>query len=128
MQEITDWESLIALAREERRSGRRVPLTFPIEVTGLDNSRRLFVERTVTLDVSEAGCRFRLKTPVVSGEVVAIRLLTRLDPDHEASRPLLFEIAWVEQASEGWTAGAKKLQPERMWQVHFPAQRPVRNP
>jgi hypothetical protein len=127
MSQTSDWHLLSQLTLEDRRSGKRVSLAFPIEITGLDSSQKLFVERTVTLDVSETGCRFRLKTHLVQGEVVAIRLLTETEATGSAKPPILFEVAWVDHADDEWHAGAKKLQPSDIWHMNFPKKPPRRN-
>lgn len=120
MRGLTDWEALSQAVQADRRNGKRVPLTFLIEVTGLDRGGRLFVEETVTSDISETGCRFALKTRIARGDVVAIRLLTRLNPDPEAGKPLLFEIAWAREVGGEWVAGARMLQAANIWHMAFP--------
>lgn len=120
MQAVTEWEQLSQEIHQDRRKGKRVPLTFPIEVSGFDPTARLFMERTVTTDVSEVGCRFQVKTQLSRGDVVAIKLLNRGSGPSTACKPLLFQIVWVRRDSEGWTAGALMLQPENIWHIDFP--------
>ena len=120
MESLTDWELLSREVQRDRRKGKRVPLAFPIEVSGFDPTARLFTERTKTTDISEMGCRFRMKAEVSRGDVVAIKLLGRRDDDEPASKPLLFQVAWVRRDPEGWIVGALKLQPEKIWRVVFP--------
>ncbi len=124
MSAASDWEAMSREAMEDRRQGKRVPLAFNIEVSGFDHTGRMFSERTVTADVSEAGCRFRLTAQVKRGDVVAIRLIRRKASDPGRSKPLLFQIAWVARERGGWVAGALKLQPENMWHVTFPPKQP----
>ena len=116
----TDWDRLSQEVREERRKGKRVPLTFPIEVAGFDRTARMFSERTRTTDISEAGCRFQLKTEVARGDVVAVKLVGRQSEQDPTNKSLLFRIIWVRQDPDGWTVGALKLQQEKIWHVHFP--------
>lgn len=106
----------------ERRRGKRVPLTFPVEVAGFDRVGRLFSERALTTDISEEGCRIRVRAPLERGDVVAIKLVSQPEGNHTANKPLLFQIAWVAREKEGWTVGALKLQPENIWHVAFPPQ------
>jgi len=120
MEPLTDWDKLSQEAQQDRRRGKRVPLTFPIEVSGFDRTARLFSERTKTSDISEVGCRFQVKTPLSRGDVVAIKLLTRGNEQSPTSKALLFQIAWVQRDPDGWTVGALKLQPENIWHVAFP--------
>lgn len=117
---FTDWETLSQEASQDRRRGKRVPLTYSIEVAGFDRSGRLFTERTSTWNVSEDGCGFRIKTPLQRGDVVAIKLVTRQRTDPAVNRSLLFQIAWIAQERDGWNAGAMKLQPESIWHAAFP--------
>jgi hypothetical protein len=116
----TDWEALAQAVQEDRRHCKRIPLTFPIEVSGLDSAGQLFVERTMTADISASGCRFKLGKKVSPGEVVAIRLLTRLSASSDPARPMLFEIAWIEEDAGAWVNGAKKLETKDIWPVEFP--------
>ncbi len=120
MPALTDWEELSRLIQEDRRQGKRVPLSFPIEVTGLDRAGRLFVERSITRDVSEWGCQIQLSTKLERGDIVAVRLLTRLCPHPDGNRPVLFEVVWFEHADGEWKAGLKKLQREKIWNMSFP--------
>ncbi len=117
---LTDWEKLSQEASQDRRRGKRVALTYSIEVAGFDRSGRLFTECTSTWDVSEDGCSFRLKTPLQRGDVVAIKLVTRKRTDPAGNRSLLFQISWIVQERDGWKAGAMKLQPESIWHAAFP--------
>lgn len=120
MEAQTDWDKLSREVQQDRRRGKRVPLTFSIEVSGFDPTARLFSERTKTSDISEVGCRFRVKTPLSRGDVVAIKLLSRGNEQSPAGKPLLFQIVWVRHDPDGWTVGALKLQPENIWHVTFP--------
>jgi hypothetical protein len=120
METLTEWDKLSQEVQQDRRKGKRVPLTFPIEVSGFDHTARLFSERTKTTDISEVGCRFQMKRPLSPGDVVAIKLLSRRNEKSPASKPLLFQIMWVQREPDGWIAGALKLQPENIWHVAFP--------
>jgi hypothetical protein len=121
MKLLSDWQALSLEVREDRRQGKRVPLALPIEVSGFDRTARLFFERTMTLDVSEAGCRFQLKTPLERGDMVAIRLLSGQKDEPSAGKPVLFQIMWSIREPEGWTVGALRLQPENIWHVALPS-------
>jgi len=116
----TDWEALCHEAMRDRRRGKRVPLTYAIEVSGLDRAGRLFTEHTTTTNISEDGCCFQIKNSLERGDVVAIKLL-RCQPEKPlANRSLLFQIAWTARERDGWFAGAVKLQPETIWPATFP--------
>ena len=121
MNATTDWEILSKEASQDRRKEVRIPLVFPIEVAGFNRRGRFFSERTATADVSASGCRFRLRTEVECGAVVAVKVVSRKSDRILPNRPLLFQIARVEQEEELWTVGAAKLEPENIWCVAFPA-------
>jgi PilZ domain len=123
MKAETDWEELSAEASRDRRREKRIPLVFPIEVSGFDKNGRFFSERTVTADVSESGCRFQLKTEVERGAVLAIRLASQHARRQLPERPLLFKVARVAEEKSCWTLGASKLQPESLWCIAFPPQK-----
>ncbi len=115
-----DWHSLSVEATQDRRRGKRVQLTYPIEISGFDHSGRLFSEKTKTQDISETGCRFVLRTPLARGDVVAIKIVSQSDEALPSTKALLFQIAWVRRQGDGWMAGALKLQPDKLWRVAFP--------
>ncbi len=108
-----------------RRKTKRVIISFPIEVSGFDEAGKIFRERAVTNDVSEHGCRFDLMRELKGGEVIAIQLGSRSGQRSGKSRPLLFEVAWVNPSVHGWTVGAFKLQPENFWHLVFPANKSI---
>lgn len=120
MESPTEWAELSELAMQDRRRGKRVPLAFPIEVSGFDRNGRHFSETTKTFDISEAGCRFHIRERLQPGDVVAIKLVIRDNGQAPASKALLFQIAWVKPESDGWAAGALKLQSENIWHMSFP--------
>jgi hypothetical protein len=120
METVTDWESLSAEASRDRRRERRIPLVFPIEVSGFDRRGRFFTERTKTSDVSANGCRFHMNTEIARGAVVAIKLVSRNSQQSLPDRPLLFQVARLEKEDHGWVLGAAKLQPENLWCIAFP--------
>ena len=117
---LTDWEKLSEEVQRDRRKQKRVSMAFPVEVSGFDPRGRMFCERTITHDISSTGCRIVLKTPIVRGDVVAIRLLSRGREAAEPSNPLLFQAIWVEREGEGWMAGMLMLQQKKFWHMEFP--------
>lgn len=126
MPSLTDWAALSKQASQDRRKGKRLSLNFPVEVSGFDRTGRMFCERTTTLDISEAGCRFQLQTPLEREDVVAIKLLSPRSNRH-AAKPTLFRIIWVAREAEGWAVGALKLQQDNPWHVTFPPSNPKKD-
>ena len=119
----TNWEELSSQAKTERRRGKRVPLVFPIEVSGFTSDGRMFWEKTKTLDISERGCRFILERELQRGEDIAIKLLSRDDPRSPAAKPLLFRVAWCTRIGARWRVGVLKLQSKNIWHVAFPPEK-----
>jgi hypothetical protein len=117
----TNWNELSTEASHDRRKERRIPLAFPIEVSGFDTEGRFFKERSGTIDISENGCRFQLKAQVEPTSVVALKVLHRNGSGSSHDRPLLFRVARVIREDGGWTLGVVKLQAESIWCVAFPA-------
>jgi PilZ domain len=120
METVTDWESLSVEASRDRRRETRIPLVFPIEVSGFDRRGRFFTERSKTSDVSANGCRFRISTEIARGALIAIKLVSRNSEQTLPERPLLFQVARLEKKEDGWILGAAKLQPENLWCIAFP--------
>lgn len=115
------WEELSEEARRDRRLERRVNLSFPIEIFGFNKSNHYFTERAVTINVSQGGCGFHIKTEVDPRTVVAIRLVSREGGQPFPHRPVLFMISWVKKTGKHcWAVGAAKLQPENLWQIAIP--------
>lgn len=107
----------------DRRKAKRLFLSFPIEVSGVDRCGQPFVERTKTQDVSDAGCRLFLIAPVERGDIVNIRLCSppgvRL-PEEKAEK---FEIKSVEPTGTGFMVGARKIMDGDIWKISFPARK-----
>ena len=113
------WDPLRALANQNRRMEKRLPLVVPIRVHGLGLANQYFSERTFTLDVSERGCRFTLRTELQPGMVVGISL-TSPNPGEQSDGKAMYEIAWVVQRKEGWEVGARRKDRKNIWGVTFP--------
>ncbi len=110
-----DWASVLVaeVAQDWRREGRS-PLALPIEVFGFDTQGRFFAEPTLTLNISDTGCSFKLTRESEPNAVVAIKLLangSQPPPD----RGLLFQVVWVRREDGGWVYGAAQLQKETPW-------------
>ena len=88
-----------------RRREARVPLTFPIEVSGFDLRGRFFTEQSSCFDVGEASCAFRLHAEVEEDAVVAIRSFHWQNNNVLDSRPVLFQVVRIE--NEETQAGGK---------------------
>lgn len=90
-----------------RRREARVPLTFPIEVSGFDLRGRFFTEQSSCFDVGEASCAFRLHAEVEEDAVVAIRSFHWQNNNVLDSRPVLFQVVRTENEKAREMAGEK---------------------
>ena len=109
-----------AEAKGERRHQARVEVKYPIEVSGFNRRGRYFTERTLTLDVSDGGCKFRLGNELEKGSVVAIRIIIRRNGREIDTRPVLFQVNWFQGLPRGWTLGVSKLQAGASWCASIP--------
>ena len=106
-----------ALAELGSQRAERIASQLSIEVCGFDRCGRFFTERSETCDVSDAGCKFYLRTEVEREAVVALRVIKRSDRRRSVAAPVLFQVARMERGSSGWTLGAWKLRAEDSWPV-----------
>jgi hypothetical protein len=88
-----------------RRREARLPLTFPIEVSGFDRRGRFFTEQSSCFDVGEASCAFRLHAEVEEDAVVAIRSFHWQNNNVLDSRPVLFQVVRIENEKAREMAG-----------------------
>jgi hypothetical protein len=93
------------LSGSNRRREPRLPLTFPIEVSGFERCGKYFVERTSCSDVGEASCAFLLRADIDADSVLAIRSFHWQNAGILESRPVLFQVVRLEASPE--------FQPER---------------
>jgi hypothetical protein len=114
MAEISDNVEARALLGVERRQTKRIPLALHIEVSGREGKRGAFRDRTVTIDVSESGCRFQLDRELKRGDELAIVCETDGDGPTGA-QPALFHVVWAEPAEHGSLIGAMQLQAGNVW-------------
>ena len=108
-----DWKKPVIPGLEPIRAERR-EIRIPIEACGFDRSGHFFTERTETLDVSESGCKFRLRAELACDAILAVRVLND-DRGARASRPVLFRAVRAEQKAGAWSVGAAKLQQDDPW-------------
>jgi len=100
-----------------RRREARLPLTFPIEVSGFDRHGHFFTEQSSCFDVGEVSCAFRLHTEMEEEAVVAIRSFHWQNNNVLDSRPVLFQVTRVEcqtlNGNQDWIVAAVRLRPDQ---------------
>lgn len=103
-----------------QRSEPRFPLLIQIEVSGIDSKGQPFCENTLTSDVSERGCRFRLPMELKRDSIVAIWVVRTLSGRPADSKEVMFQIMFTRQEQGAWTTGAWTLQPDVTWCPDIP--------
>lgn len=96
-----------------RRREPRLPLTFPIEVSGFDRLGRFFTEQSSCFDVGAESCAFRLHVDVEEESVLAIRSFHWQNNNVLDSRPMLFQVARIEKSDDDWVVASVRLQHEQ---------------
>jgi len=122
---LTNWAELSTETKNERRRQPRIAVKYPIEVCGFSRHGRYFTERTFTMDVSDGGCRLRLRNELEKGSVVAIRMITRKHGRESDVRPVLFHVNWFQAMTTNWTLGVSKLQPGAPWCASMPQEEKI---
>ena len=123
----SDRKRAVPVKVEDRRKCKRLPLSFPIKVSGTDTAGEEFSDLTVTTDVSDQGCRFDLLRNLQLGDVLTIQIVERDTGKPGSAPPIHFEVAWVGASDWGWSIGVVSAQPGNLWHVAFPKKNPVRN-
>lgn len=128
---------IVGLARPERRREYRETRSVPVEISGFDARGRFFTERTKTLDVSESGCRFRVRAELEKDSAISVRVIQRRNGMMMDDPPVLFRVVWArhtnpghpasgrtdpDRGEPGWTVAGAKLQPVQLWTVGFPVE------
>jgi hypothetical protein len=109
-----DWSKSEVRGFVPVRADRR-PKRFPVEACGFDRCGHFFIERTETSDVSESGCRFRLRTELARDAILAIRVLNDCHGGARPSPAVLFRMVRMERNEEAWNIAASKLQQDDPW-------------
>jgi len=91
-----------------------------IEACGFDRSGRFFTERTETSDVSESGCKFRLRAEINSDAILALRIIGDRNNGVPPMRPVLFRTVQTEKDSCDWIVAVSKLQQNDPWMANSP--------
>jgi hypothetical protein len=107
----------------DRRRTRRVPLTFQIEVSGIDRNGTAFRERAITTNVNENGCRFDLVWQLFPGDLISISVISAHREGLKKDSPTVFQVVWVEPSDMGWSVGATTKNPRKIWHMAFPDRR-----
>jgi PilZ domain len=111
---------------EERRRGRRIPLRFHVEVSGIGLDEIPYCDRAAAFDVSDRGCQIRLRREIKSGDTLTLRVARPTDPTADQDAPFLYQVAWAKATNGFWVAGLEALEPGNPWRIAFPMESLVR--
>ncbi len=112
----------------DRRRGKRLFLNYSVEISGVDEEGRTFVERTRTEDISDTGSRFHTHVPLRCGERLEIKVIPPAGLNFTEEPAQQFEVMWVEEDDKGWNIGVRKSTKGRIWKVTFPPPKPPHDP
>jgi hypothetical protein len=104
----------------ERRQGKRIPLSFHVEVSGIGRNGVPYCDHAAATDVSERGCQLHLTREVKIGDLLTLRVARRKNAAAEQEEPFLYQAVWVESSPGGWIAGLAALEPGNPWRITFP--------
>jgi hypothetical protein len=113
-------EKDLADASGNRRRERRISIDLPVNITRFDSEGNILNERTRIEDVTSVGCRFRTQAEFQRGDIVSIRPIVAGEKSQADDQPQLFEIMWAARQANIWSAGARKLEGEKLANVKFP--------
>ena len=106
--------------QNERRRGKRIPLSFHVEVSGIGCNGVPYCDHAAASDVSERGCQVHLTREVRPGDLLTIRVVRKKDAGADQEAPFLYQTIWVESSDGGWVAGLAALEPGNPWRINFP--------
>jgi hypothetical protein len=116
--------STMASAHLSTRREPRYQMHFEIEVCGIGTDTQPFRLRTLTLDVSEWGCRFALTSRMDKNAVFTVQVV-RDEQGHQVKCPtVIFQMVRMLEFKGRFEIAAWKLAPEKVWPVDFPAASP----
>jgi len=106
--------------QHERRQGKRIPLSFQVEVSGIGPNGVPYCDHAAATDVSERGCQLHMSREVKPGDLLTLRVVRRKDAHAAQEAPFLYQAVWVQSSPGGWIAGLAALEPGNPWRVTFP--------
>ena len=101
-----------ASGAEPFRSTRHEPRSaaaLSFAACGLASTGRFFVELCHTVNISRSGCSLLLRTRPQADSALVLRAVPGGTSLPEGTSQLLFQLAWVRPADDGWLIGAFAL-------------------
>jgi hypothetical protein len=119
MNQVPDASSLASTRREPRSTAA---LSFA--VCGLASTGRFFVELSHTVNISRSGCSLLLRTRPQMDSALVLRAVPGGTSLPDGTSQLLFQLAWVRPADDGWLIGAFALSKVDLCRLAFPSYTP----
>jgi len=119
MSQVPNLGSFASVRREQRSAAA---LTFA--VCGLASSGRFFVELSHTVNISRSGCSLLLRTRPQTDSALVLRAVPGGTSLPDGTSQLLFQLAWVRPADDGWLIGAFALSKVDLCRLAFPSYTP----
>jgi len=119
MSPLPDARSFGSVRHEPRSTAA---LTFA--VCGLASSGRFFIELSHTLNISRSGCSLLLHTRPQTDSALVLRAVPGGTSLPDGTSQLLFQLAWVRAADDGWLIGAFALSKVDLCRLAFPSYTP----
>ena len=119
MSQVSNLGSFASVRREQRSAAA---LTFA--VCGLASSGRFFVELSHTVNISRSGCSLLLRTRPQTDSALVLRAVPGGTSLPDGTSQLLFQLAWVRPADDGWLIGAFALSKVDLCRLAFPSYTP----
>jgi hypothetical protein len=117
----------MATPQNERRRGKRIFLSFQVEVSGIGCNGVPYCDQAAASDISDRGCQIHLSREIRPGDLLTVRVVRKNDPGAKQEPPFPYQVAWVASAGGGWIAGLSALEPGNPWPVNFPQESLVRS-
>jgi PilZ domain len=105
---------------QERRHGKRIPLSFHVEISGISLDGSPYCDQATASDVSDRGCQINLKRQIKIGDMLTLRVVHQEDPTADQQARFLYRAVWVEGNDRSWAAGLAALEPGNPWRISFP--------
>ena len=125
--QATDRASDRASGAEAFRSTRREPRSgaaLRFAACGLASTGKFFVELCHTVNISRSGCSLLLRTRPQADSALVLRAVPGGTSLPEGTSQLLFQLAWVRPAGDGWLIGAFALGKVDLCRLAFPPYTP----
>lgn len=109
----------LASSHMQERREPRYDAKIDIEVSGIDQTRNIIHERTVTTNISEWGCGFTLPIEVKLGDILLVRVTSAHTENAGPARQAMFQVVRVAREEDGWLVGAWKMDSIDVWGGHL---------